>query len=117
MISKYFQRKEFACKCGCGQDTVDAELLKILEDVRKHFGKPIIINSGNRCPSHNKKVGGAANSIHMTGKAADIVVKGVSPDIVHLYLDRKYPNQYGLGKYKTFTHIDSRSTKSRWYNN
>ncbi|EFN9136236.1 serine/threonine protein kinase, partial [Escherichia coli] len=27
----------------------------------------------------------------------------------------KYPNQYGLGKYKTFTHIDSRSKKSRWH--
>lgn len=115
MISRYFKRKEFECKCGkCGQDTVDAELLAILEDVREHFGKPVIINSANRCPAHNKKVGGASRSIHITGKAADIVVKGVSPDIVHSYLDSKYPNQYGLGKYKTFTHIDSRGYKARW---
>ena len=115
MLSKHFSRKEVKCKCGkCDYDTIDAELLVILEDVREHFGKPVIINSGNRCPTHNKNVGGATNSYHVRGRAADIVVKGVSPDIVHAYLDGKYPTQYGLGKYKTFTHIDRRSTKSRW---
>ncbi|EJV6228549.1 DUF882 domain-containing protein [Salmonella enterica] len=114
MISKYFKRKEFACKCGCGQDTVDAELLAILEDVREHFGKPVIINSANRCPAHNKRVGGASKSVHLTGKAADIVVKGVAPDIVHAYLTAKYSGKYGIGKYKTFTHVDSRSKESRW---
>ena len=115
MLSKHFSRKEFKCKCGkCDYDTIDAELLVILEDVREHFGKPVIINSGNRCPTHNKNVGGAANSYHVRGRAADIVIKGVSPDIVHAYLDGKYPTQYGLGKYKTFTHIDSRTGKSRW---
>ncbi|ENR6404717.1 DUF882 domain-containing protein [Salmonella enterica] len=114
MISKYFKRKEFSCRCGCGQDTVDAELLAIIEDVREHFGKPVIINSANRCPTHNKRVGGASKSVHLTGKAADIVVKGVAPDIVHAYLTAKYSGKYGIGKYKTFTHVDSRSKESRW---
>lgn len=114
MISKYFKRSEFSCRCGCGQDTVDAELLAILEDVREHFGKPVIINSANRCPTHNKRVGGASKSVHLTGKAADIVVKGVAPDIVHAYLTAKYSGKYGIGKYKTFTHVDSRSTAARW---
>lgn len=114
MISKYFKRSEFSCRCGCGQDTVDAELLVILEDVREHFGKPVIINSANRCPTHNKKVGGAAKSVHLTGKAADIVVKGVEPSKVHAYLTNKYPDSYGIGKYNTFTHVDSRGYKSRW---
>lgn len=114
MISKYFKRREFACKCGCGQDTVDAELLKILEDVREHFGRPVIINSANRCPTHNKRVGGASKSVHLTGKAADIRVKDVAPDIVHAYLTSKYAGKYGIGKYNTFTHVDSRSTPARW---
>ncbi len=79
MLSKHFSRKEFKCKCGkCDYDTIDAELLVILEDVREHFGKPVIINSGNRCPTHNKNVGGATNSYHVRGRAADIVIKGVS---------------------------------------
>ncbi|EDA8844920.1 DUF882 domain-containing protein [Salmonella enterica subsp. enterica serovar Typhimurium] len=114
MISKYFSRREFQCKCGCGQDTVDAELLKILEDVREHFGRPVIINSANRCPTHNKRVGGASRSVHLTGKAADIRVKDVAPDIVHAYLTSKYKGKYGIGKYSSFTHVDSRSNESRW---
>ncbi|EDH8282150.1 serine/threonine protein kinase [Salmonella enterica subsp. enterica serovar Livingstone] len=114
MLNQYFRRKEFACRCGCGQDTVDAELLAILMDVREHFGKPVIINSANRCPTHNKRVGGASRSVHLTGKAADISVKGVAPAIVHAYLTSKYEGKYGIGKYNTFTHIDSRSVASRW---
>ncbi|EKC4930732.1 serine/threonine protein kinase [Salmonella enterica] len=115
MISKYFSRKEFECKCGnCGHNAVDAELLKVLEDVREHFGRPVIINSANRCQTHNKKVGGAANSTHVKGLAADIRVKDVAPSVVHQYLTGKYPDSYGIGKYNTFTHIDVRRGKSRW---
>ena len=61
-ISKHFKREEFACKCGCGQDTVDHSLIEILERVREFFGKPITITSGNRCTTHNKKIGGASGS-------------------------------------------------------
>lgn len=115
MLNQYFRRSEFECKCGkCGQDTVDAELLAILTDVREHFGRPVIINSANRCPTHNKRVGGASKSVHLTGKAADIRVKDVAPDIVHAYLTSKYTGKYGIGKYNTFTHVDSRSTPARW---
>ncbi len=115
MLSKHFSRKEFKCKCGkCDYDTIDAELLVILDDVREHFGKPVIINSGNRCPTHNKNVGGASNSTHLKGIASDIVVKGVSPSDVYDYLVTKYPTKYGIGKYNTFTHIDVRGYKARW---
>ena len=38
---------------------------------------PIIINSGYRSPEVNKKVGGAPNSNHLTGCAADVKVFGV----------------------------------------
>ncbi|EBH6582603.1 DUF882 domain-containing protein [Salmonella enterica] len=115
MISKHFSRREFECKCGtCGYNAVDVELLKVLEDVREHFGKPVIINSANRCPTHNKRVGGASNSTHLKGLASDIVVKGVNPSAVYAYLDSKYPNSYGIGKYNTFTHIDVRGYRARW---
>ena len=60
--SKYFKRAEFACKCGCGMDTVDYELVNILDKVREHFGTPVVINSACRCEAHNASVGGAANS-------------------------------------------------------
>ena len=45
---------------------------KVLEPLRQHFGKPIRINSGFRCKALNDAVGGAKNSYHTKGRAADI---------------------------------------------
>jgi len=52
--------------------------VKVLEPARQQFGRPMIISSGYRCPSLNKKVGGVANSQHMLGQAADIQVSPIS---------------------------------------
>lgn len=114
MLNKYFKRSEFACRCGCGTSTVDAELLEVITGVREHFGLPVIINSGHRCPTHNRAVGGAANSVHMTGKAADIRVKGKDASAIASYLESKYPDSKGIGRYANFTHIDVRDGKARW---
>ena len=114
MKSKYFRRKEFECSCGCGFNTVDVDLLDVVEDVREHFDTPVTINSACRCVSHNHSVGGSAKSKHLLGIAADIVVLDVSPERVYNYLDNKYPNSKGLGSYSNFTHIDVRDTKARW---
>lgn len=111
-LSEHFSRSEFRCKCGCGQDTVDAELITVLEKVRAHFGVPITVNSGNRCVNHNKAVGGAVNSQHLISRAADIVVHGAPASVVYNYLDRWHEG--GLGKYGTYTHVDTRADKARW---
>lgn len=50
------------------QDLVDA----ILDPLRTAWGKPIIVNSGYRCPRLNSIVGGARNSQHTRGEAVDI---------------------------------------------
>lgn len=114
-LSKDFSRHEFACKCGCGFDTVDAELLNVLQDIRDHFGRPIIISSACRCDKHNKKVGGSDDSQHKLGRAADINVKRMPPESVQRYLEGKYTGAYGIGRYSTFTHIDTRSNgPARW---
>jgi uncharacterized protein YcbK (DUF882 family) len=114
MQSKWFKRGEFACKCGCGFNTVDAELLQILEGVRMYFNKAVKVSSGCRCPSHNFDIGGAMNSRHKQGRAADITVKDTSPQEVYDHLNEMYPDTLGLGKYNTFTHVDSRVGKARW---
>ena len=44
----------------------------ILEPVRERLGKPIVVNSGFRCPVHNRMVGGATGSQHVKGEAADV---------------------------------------------
>lgn len=44
----------------------------ILQPLREAYGRPIIISSGYRCRELNKAVGGAPNSDHLFGCAADI---------------------------------------------
>ena len=115
MLSKYFSREEFKCKCGeCNQDTVDAELLKILDRIREWAGESVIITSGNRCPNHNFNIGGSRNSQHMRSRAADIRVKGKTPKEVQDKFEEWYPDKYGMGRYSKFTHVDSRTGKARW---
>lgn len=115
--SQHFIRREFECQCGCGTDTVDAELLFILDDLRSLLGVPVTITSGYRCEIHNKDVGGANNSQHLIGKAADIRVNGYSPKDVYELLDQLYPDKYGIGLYQNWIHIDVRSSKARWGHN
>lgn len=113
-VGKHFSRSEFACKCGCGFDTVDTETIDVLDDLREAFEQPAHINSGCRCPAHNKSEGGTDKSQHVLGRAADVVVNNVNPLTVYAYLDSKYKNKYGIGSYSGFTHIDTRSYKARW---
>lgn len=89
--SKWFRRAEFACKCGstyCDGFPHEPEekLVRILNDVREHFNAPVTITSGLRCDAHNRAVGGVANSKHLFGKAADIVVRGFSGEMVLAYV-------------------------------
>lgn len=76
------------------------------------------ILSGYRSPEWNKRVGGEPNSLHMASKAADIMVIVASPADVAMYAEYlqaagKIPLG-GVGRYKTFTHIDVRGTMARW---
>lgn len=114
---KYFERKEFRCKCGkCGGFPVEPtwDLIAVLEKIREHFGAPVRINSGVRCVSHNTACGGAKFSQHLAGTASDIRVDGVSPAKVAEYAETLLPNTGGIGIYPTFVHVDVRKTKSRW---
>lgn len=113
----HFDRSEFKCKCGkCDGFPVEPskELVSVLEKIRKYFGKPVVVNSGIRCANHNANVGGANKSQHLEGTAADIVVEGIAPERVAMYAETLLPKKGGIGRYKTFTHIDVRSVKSRW---
>lgn len=113
-LTPNFKRSEFACKCGCGFDAVDFELLTTLELIRFNFKKPVVINSGCRCASHNNTIGGSPNSHHMLGKAADIKIKDVSPKEVYDAIDMLYPHKYGIGLYDSWVHIDVREKRARW---
>jgi len=91
---------------------MDPELIKLLERIRSHFGKPVRITSGYRCENHNRAVGGATYSQHRKGTAADFVVDGIEPETVWRWLNGLHIG--GLGRYDNFTHIDVRGYRARW---
>jgi uncharacterized protein YcbK (DUF882 family) len=114
-LSQHFNRSEFACKCGCGFNTVDAELICCLEFIRDGLpGSRIVITSGCRCSEHNAKVGGSPNSQHLRGKAADFIVTGYHEDDVANFIELWWKDRYGVGRYNGRTHLDVRDGKSRW---
>lgn len=106
-LTKNFSRSEYACKCGCGFDTVDYQLVMFHQRIRDHFESPVTITSGCRCGEHNARVGGAHDSQHTKGRAGDITVDGIDPyDVADYAIFTGVP---GVGDYDDFTHTDTRS--------
>lgn len=103
-LSKNFILSEFACKDGSKTITVDYELVQLLQKFRETLGKPITITSGYRTVAYNKRCGGIATSHHLTGKAADIKISGMTPLEVAKAADKI--GFKGIGVYPTFTHVD-----------
>lgn len=118
-LTKNFNSNEFDCKCKlatCKQTLIDMDHVANMQALRERIGKPISQTCGYRCAEHNKAVGGVSNSQHTLGYASDIVVPGLTPNQV---ADLAEPLFNGLGRYDTFTHVDSRAlgakgAKARW---
>ncbi len=113
-----FNFSEFHSKDGAGfsggrvsSSTVQENVRRLmykLEAVRAKAGnRPMTINSGFRSINHNSNVGGASNSQHTYGIAADIVVSGASVSTVMAHA--KTSGFSGILRYNTFTHVDSRA--------
>lgn len=94
------------------------ELAKNLQVLRDEVKKPIKITSGYRDPSFNKKIGGATQSRHLTGQAADLKIEGYTPKQVAAIIEKLIAagkmKQGGLGIYSTWIHYDCRGTQARW---
>lgn len=82
---------------------IKPQLVKVLKGVERHYGRPVVVTSGFRSPSFNRRVRGAKNSLHMYCAAADIQVSGVSKWALAQYL-RSLPGRGGVG---TYCHTDS----------
>lgn len=107
MLSANFTVREFACKDGSNTVKIDYELVCILQKIREVTGRPITINSGYRTASYNRRVGGASNSYHIYGRAADI--KGANLDDITDIANAL--GVRGILRYGTFVHIDTRTSK------
>lgn len=121
-MTKDFDLEEFRSKDGA--DFPEwvlpniRELARNLQVLRDNVQAPVTINSGYRSPAHNKAVGGASGSYHLKGMAADIAVKGLSPnrvaDIIEDLIELGLMKNGGLGRYNTFCHYDIRGVPGRW---
>ena len=108
----HFSAEELSCN-HCGEYYHDEDFLDKLEKLRELRGKPIRTTSQHRCIAHNKKVGGVANSIHLT-LACDCVCPG--PEQAAFAVLAEKAGFTGIGVYPTrnFVHIDNRPARARW---
>lgn len=121
-LTNNFSLQEFNSKCGRAiPNSVMPNILQLaknLQVLRDAVGKSITITSGYRSPEHNRKVGGAKDSQHVKGMAADIQIKGMTPKEVALVIEGLIESgkmkQGGLGIYPSWIHYDVRGTKARW---
>jgi uncharacterized protein YcbK (DUF882 family) len=106
--SPYFTAAEMASKDGAKELLLSEELLEVLVMIRDNFKKPVIVNSGYRTPAWNTKVGGAGNSYHCKGMAADIRIKDVSPKEIAKFASEYMKDHGGVICYTNFVHVDVR---------
>lgn len=69
----FFSPREMACRAS-HQLVITDTLMDILMRMRLEWGR-MIVTSGHRSATHNRNIGGAENSEHVTGEAADIAVQ------------------------------------------
>jgi len=111
-LSDNFSSKEFKCNCSnssCKEQKISVLLIEKLQKVRKKLGQSIKITSGYRCEQHNIDIGGAKQSQHINGNAADIKCNDMDK------LDTLCNEEFmSIGDDKpVFLHVDTRSDKKR----
>ena len=112
-LAPAFKVREFRCRDGSDTIMVDEALTVLLQAIREHFGKAVVITSGYRTGTHNSQ--------HLLGKAADIQVADTTVEAVAAYAESLMPDWGGVGRYpvkagrtKGWVHVDTRPNKSRW---
>ncbi|PWJ85819.1 uncharacterized protein YcbK (DUF882 family) [Pseudaminobacter salicylatoxidans] len=82
-------------------------LVRVLKSIEQHYGSKIVVTSGFRDPSRNRRARGAKNSLHMYCAAADVQVPGVSKWELANFV-RSMPGRGGVGTYchTNSVHVD-----------
>ena len=110
---KYFSYDEFDSpdEIGSGKH-MDQDLLVMIDRARALYGKPIVVTSGFRTESHNKKVGGVKSSSHLKGLAIDVACKR-SKDRFKMLTALLEAGFNRIGVASTFIHVDVDKNKSQ----
>ena len=124
-LSAHFAVREFACRGGGDVVLIDDRLVSALEALRRRFGRPVLVSSGYRSLAYNTKIGGAKNSQHMKGTAADVRMTGVAARDMAVAAEDALASMGiagGVGLYeysganasRSFCHVDVRDKRARW---
>jgi hypothetical protein len=95
-------------------DCLAKPLRAVLAEVASMFG-PLRVNSTCRSKSHNRKVGGARRSYHLTGNAVDFRISGAVQPVLDFLTGKRMVGglkHYGFGVF----HIDT-GPRRTWGNN
>lgn len=106
-----FSPRELACK-GTGLLMVDESALDCLQSLRDRLGRPMLITSAYRSPEHNRRVGGAPNSLHMRGIAFDVRMDNHDPQEFEAAARACGFTGFGYYARSGFMHIDTGPARS-----
>ena len=113
-ISKNFKVKELAATDGARYARISPELVAGLQRIRDRVGSAVVLNSGYRHNVLNETVGGADESQHITGRAADIRASAKSPlDLARIALE-ELGCDIGIGLGRNSIHVDLRGQLTSW---
>lgn len=104
-----FAPAEIACR-GSDELLADHDALCRLQALRYLLARPVRINSAYRSEAHNKAVGGSPTSLHLQGRAFDIVLRAF--DREELKAAARAVGFTGIGDYDTFVHVDTGPTRT-----
>lgn len=111
---EYFDKSEFACKCGnyhapyCNgaPAEMNKKVVKVADRARGYFKSPAQVSSGLRCRQHNADSGGVSNSRHLSGKAIDFCIVGKTSVQVLAYVQKQPEIRYAYAIDGSFVHMD-----------
>ena len=108
---KYFNKSEFACKCGgkyCNGFPAEPKekLIRVADKIRENLGGVATVSSGVRCSQHNANVGGVSNSRHLSAKAMDFCVAGKTANQVLAEVNKHSEIRYAYAINNRYVHMD-----------
>ena len=88
----------------------------IIQPLRDKAKKPVVVNSGFRSVTVNRRVGGSTSSQHCRGEAADIIIPGLSvSEIIALIRKLNLPVDQCIDEFGQWVHVSYGPRHRRQY--